>query len=80
MSKDDVTHGHVRPQGRWLVRQIAKAMGETEAVVEASINALIDRGHLRVLRGAGPDGADEFQPLVHGEDTSALRLRRGADD
>ena len=68
------TNQSVRPQGRWLVKKVARQTGQSEAEVETSLNELIACGHIRVLRGVGPGGQDEFQPVIHGEDTSDLRI------
>jgi hypothetical protein len=69
---------HIRPEGRWLIKQLVGQTGESEATVEAALNAMIERGHVRVLHGKGPYGLDAFQPLIRGEDTSDLRI--GGDD
>lgn len=54
----------IGPRGRWFVREMAQRTGEPEAVVEASLNELIERGHLMVLEGAGPGGCDLFRMIV----------------
>ena len=54
----------LRPQSRWLVRQLSTQTGMTEAEVERGILALIERGHLRLVPGAGPDGSDGFEPII----------------
>ena len=70
-----MTHNQsVRPQGRWLVKSLARQTGQSEAEIETSLNELIARGHLRVLHGISPGGRDEFQPIINGEDTSDLRI------
>ncbi len=70
---DDVAHemGHSKKKGpppdlaNISVRQMQ---------VEAYVNQLIECGYLKVLHGARPDGCDEFQPLIHGEDTTGFRV------
>ena len=54
----------LRPQSRWLARQIAQDTGVTEEEAEEGILTLIQRGHLRIIRGIGPGGLDVFEPVI----------------
>jgi hypothetical protein len=54
----------LRPEARWLVRQLAEKTGLAEHEVEQGILAMIERGHLRIVPGIGPDGRDGFEPVI----------------
>jgi hypothetical protein len=56
----------LRPQSRWLIRQIAQDTGVTEEEAEEGILALVERGHLRIVQGIGPGGLDAFEPVIKG--------------
>jgi len=68
----------LRPQAQWLVREMAAKTGLSEAEAEQGILELIERGHLRVIEGGGPNGCDVFAPIFkspqgndHGGDDGA---------
>jgi hypothetical protein len=61
----------IREQGRWLVRDLARMTRKSESVVEAGLIELVQHGHLKIIYG---QDRDEYQPLIHGEDTSDLRV------
>ena len=58
------TPSYIRPQGRWLIKQLAGQTGESEAAIEAALNSMIERGHVRILHGQGPYGLDAFEMVV----------------
>lgn len=55
----------LRPQSRWLARKIARDSRITIMEAEQGLLELIARGHLRVIPGIGPDGADAFEPVLN---------------
>ncbi|HWY16496.1 MAG TPA: hypothetical protein VNX86_15280 [Rhizomicrobium sp.] len=54
----------LRPQSRWLARQLARDAGISEESAEQGLLQLIAHGHLRVIKGGGPEGSDAFQPII----------------
>lgn len=65
----------LRPQSKWLARQIARDKGITEQEAEDGLLELIARGHLRVLPGIGPGGLDAFEPVFKGGRLMAKRRK-----
>ncbi len=49
---------------RWLVREMARRCEEPEEEIERAFLELIERGHLRVLPGDGPNGQDGMEMLI----------------
>lgn len=49
---------------RWLVRLMAERCGESEGDIEKAFLVLVERGHVRVLPGEGPDGTDVLELTV----------------
>jgi hypothetical protein len=52
------------PRLQWLIRQLADQCNESPETIERAFHDLIERGHLRVLPGAGPGGTDGLEFVI----------------
>jgi hypothetical protein len=48
------------------VKRIAKDSDVTEQEAESALLELIWRGHIRIIPGMGPNGADGFEAIIKG--------------
>lgn len=58
------TAEEIGPRGRWFIHELAATTGLSEREAERALNELIERGHLRVLPNAGPNGHDGFELVI----------------
>jgi hypothetical protein len=54
----------VGSKSKWIVKQLARECAVTEPEAERALLELIARGHIRIVPGAGPKGADGFEGII----------------
>ncbi len=54
----------LRPQSKWIVQKLAKECHVTEPEAERALLELIERGHVRIVPGAGPKGRDQVEGII----------------